>query len=114
VADDRASVRATLRIALEIEGGFEVVGEADDAPRTVELAAELQPDVVLLDVDMPGTSGLAVIPELRNVAPAASIVLLTALDTATVLASGGQAADVVLDKTRDLQTIVGHLATLAS
>lgn len=112
LADDRDSVRATLRIALEVEGTFEIVGEADSAPLAIDLAATTQPDVVLLDVDMPGTTGVQAIPLLRAAAPGARIVLLTALDIATVLDGGGSAADIVLDKTRDLQDIVERVTAL--
>ncbi len=59
VADDQALVRRGFRMILEIEDDLEVVGEAVDGEDAVRRAVELRPDVVLMDVRMPGTDGLA-------------------------------------------------------
>jgi DNA-binding NarL/FixJ family response regulator len=59
LADDQALVRAGFRMLLEVEPDIEVVGEADDGARAVELVQALRPDVVLMDVRMPGVDGLA-------------------------------------------------------
>jgi CheY-like chemotaxis protein len=75
VADDRDSTRAVLRTALEIEDGFSVIGDAASAAGAVRLAEEHQPDLILLDVAMPGTTGIEALPALRRAAPAATIVL---------------------------------------
>jgi len=58
VADDQALVRRGFRMILEIEGDLEVVGEAADGEEAVALSLELQPDIVLMDVRMPGMSGI--------------------------------------------------------
>src|SRR5206468_5707642 len=76
LADDRDSTRAALRTALEIEDGFAVVGDAASAEGAVRLAGECRPDLILLDVAMPGTSGVEALPALRRAAPGAAIVLL--------------------------------------
>ncbi len=76
VVDDVPLFRAGLTSALK-EAGFDVVGEAADAEGAVGLAESLQPDVVLLDVLMPGLSGLDVVEKITAVAPGASVVLLT-------------------------------------
>ena len=102
IADDRAHVRAALQIALEIDGGFVVVAEAATAGQAVELAGRHRPDVVVLDVAMPGTSGIDALPALRIAAPAATVVLLTAMDLTDVRTQAGGAADAILDKTQDL------------
>jgi len=81
-----------------------------DAARAVRLAGECRPDLILLDVAMPGTSGVEALPALRRAAPGAAIVLLTALDPATVSARGGDDADGILDKARTLGDLVTHLA----
>ena len=112
LADDRDSTRAVIRTALEIEDGFAVIGDTDSAAGAVALAAEHQPDLILLDVAMPGTSGVDALPALRRAAPRARIVLLTALDPVTVSARGGDSADGILDKTRTLGDLVGSLAAL--
>ena len=59
LADDQALVRAGFRALLDATDGIEVVGEAGDGDEAVRLAVELVPDVVLMDVRMPGTDGLA-------------------------------------------------------
>ena len=112
VADDRDSTRAVLRVALDIEDGFAVVGDTASAEGAIVLAAEHQPDLILLDVAMPGTSGIDALPALRRAAPGATIVLLTALDPANVSADGGSAADGILDKTRTLGDLVTHLGAV--
>ena len=59
LADDQARVRAGFRLLLETEVGFEVCGEAADGAQAVELARRHRPDVVVMDIRMPGTDGLA-------------------------------------------------------
>jgi len=76
VVDDAPLFRAGLSAALA-EAGFRVVGQAEDAHGAVAEAERLQPDVVVLDVLMPGRSGLEVIDKVQAAAPAARIVLLT-------------------------------------
>ncbi|MBB4687110.1 response regulator [Amycolatopsis jiangsuensis] len=58
LADDQALVRAGFRVLLETEDGFEVAGEAGDGAQAVALALEHRPDIVVMDVRMPGTDGL--------------------------------------------------------
>jgi CheY-like chemotaxis protein len=109
LADDRDSTRAVLRAALDIDDGYAVVGDTASAEDAILLAGEHQPDLILLDVAMPGTSGIDAIPALRQAAPGATIILLTALDPAIVSADGGSAADGILDKTRTLGDLVKHV-----
>jgi len=59
IADDYAPTREMLRLFLSEERGFTVIGEAEDGLRAVELAAELHPDVILMDVAMPRLNGIA-------------------------------------------------------
>ena len=77
VADDHMIVRTGIRHVLESEPGFEVVGEAATASETVSLAATLQPDVVVLDISMPGQSGLQVAALLRGQSPKPRVLILS-------------------------------------
>lgn len=77
VADDTATMRLLLRRTLEASKAFEVVGEASDGAEAVELAASLQPDMVLLDLSMPVLGGLAAIPRIKSGAPGTRVVVLS-------------------------------------
>ena len=77
VCDDVPGMRALLRVVLEEDPGVAVVGEAGDGQTGVELVAELQPDVVLLDLSMPRLDGLEAIDEIHRVAPQAKIVVFS-------------------------------------
>ena len=77
LADDTASVRLLLRGTLEASRAFEVVGEAGDGAQAVEMAAALQPDMVLLDLAMPVLGGMEAIPQIRSRAPDARVVVVS-------------------------------------
>jgi two-component system, NarL family, response regulator NreC len=77
VADDHQVVRAGLRLLLEAEDGFEVVAEAGDVESTERRVAAYHPQVLILDLNMPGGSSLPAIPRLREMAPETQIVVLT-------------------------------------
>jgi DNA-binding NarL/FixJ family response regulator len=66
IVDDHPAVRRGLRAFLELAGGLEVTGEAADGPTALDLAAETTPDVVLLDMALPGMDGVEVLHELRR------------------------------------------------
>lgn len=78
IADDHALFRDGLRRLLESEDGFEVVGEADDAATTIQLAQELRPDMVILDLAMPGANGLETLESLVERVPTSRVILLSA------------------------------------
>ena len=80
VADDHAIVRTGIRHVLESEPGFDVVGEASNGAQALELAQSLQPDVAVLDISMPGASGLQVTQELRRLAPDTRVLILSMHD----------------------------------
>jgi two-component system response regulator NreC len=77
IADDHGIVRAGLRSLLEAQADMEVVGEASTGREAVDAACTLQPDVVLMDIGMPGMSGLEATRELRKRAPSIRVLALT-------------------------------------
>jgi DNA-binding NarL/FixJ family response regulator len=79
VVDDHPLTRDALA-GLLAQHGFDVVGQAASGEEAVELARELQPQLVLLDLTMPGLGGLAALPLIRGVAPGAEVVILTAAE----------------------------------
>jgi len=82
VVDDHAVVREGIRSVLERQPGFEVVGEAGDGVAALKLAASTTPDVVVLDVSMPGGSGLRTAADLRTQVPEARVLILSMYDNA--------------------------------
>ena len=95
VADDHASVRTGIRHVLETEPGFTVVGEASNGTEALALALELRPDVAVLDISMPGVSGLHAASELRRRSPETRVLILSMHDAPELmeaaLASGARA-----------------------
>jgi DNA-binding NarL/FixJ family response regulator len=77
IADDHAILREGLRALLKTAGDIEVVGEAADGQDAVTQACELEPDVVLMDVAMPGLGGLEATLQLRKLQPNVKILVLT-------------------------------------
>jgi len=77
IADDHSVIRAGLRALLGSAPALEVVGEASDGPQTVALAGRLAPDVVLLDIGMPGEDGIQVARKLKTTLPQVRVVFLT-------------------------------------
>ena len=81
LADDHALIRAGIRALLERIDRVEVVGEASDGLEALELIQELEPDVVLLDLTMPGLSGFEVLKETRERFPNVNMIVLSVHDS---------------------------------
>ena len=85
IADDHGILRSGLRNLLNPNSDLEVVGEASDGQQAVRMAEELQPDLILLDVSMPGMGGIEALPLLADKAPAAKILMLTVHEDESLL-----------------------------
>ena len=83
--DDFPLIRQGLAAALETDPGLTIVGEADDGEEGLRLAQELQPDVVILDLAMPGMGGMTVLERLRSEAPSSKVLIVTANEKAQPL-----------------------------
>jgi DNA-binding NarL/FixJ family response regulator len=81
IADDHPVVRDGLSSMFASAPGFEVLGEAADGATAVRLAQELRPDVILMDLRMPGMDGLTAIKELTRLGVTARVLVLTTYDT---------------------------------
>jgi two-component system, NarL family, response regulator NreC len=85
IVDDHAVVRAGLRMLVEAQPDMAVVGEAGDGREAVRLACEADPDVVTMDVTMPGLSGIKTVERLRRECPRARVLVLTMHDDTAYL-----------------------------
>ncbi|MGH2820448.1 MAG: response regulator [Actinomycetota bacterium] len=112
LCDDVAEVRTMLRVVLELEDDFAVVGEASDGREAVESAARHRPDVLVLDLYMPVMNGLEAIPEIRETSPETRIVVLSGIEApqaadeamargATAYIEKGTAADDIVEVLRE-------------
>ena len=117
IADDYVPFRVMLRYLLDAQEDVEVVGEAADGQEAVELAHDLAPDVIMLDLAMPKLSGWEAIPLLRQVAPTTKIVVLSGFpeDRMTDPGLRSQVTRYV-EKGEPEETIIGavHEAALAA
>src|SRR4051794_331022 len=80
LVDDHSMVRSGLRLLLEEQDDFRVAGEAGDVDGALERTRALGPDVILLDLNMPGRPSLPAIPELLGAAPGSAVVVMTQHD----------------------------------
>jgi two-component system nitrate/nitrite response regulator NarL len=110
VVDDHTLFRRGLIALLAAQPRFSVVGEAGDAGEAQRRAAELQPDVILLDHHLPGVHGTDALPTLRQAAPAARVLMLTVSEDAQTMAQALQrGASGYLLKTADSDELTGAI-----
>ncbi|RME85107.1 MAG: DNA-binding response regulator, partial [Caldilineae bacterium] len=91
IADDHGVLRAGLRALLNAEPDVEVVGEAADGHEVLHLAQELTPDVVLLDISMPGPGGIEVTRQVKQALPDTRVLILTVHEDESLLREAIQA-----------------------
>ena len=91
IADDHPVVRQGLQVLLSVQDDIDVVGEAPDGVQALALVAELDPDVLLLDLKLPGLDGVAVLRELRERGLRARALVLTSAADAALVTSAVQA-----------------------
>ena len=115
VADDAKDLRLVLRIALEQDGRFEVVGEASNGEEAVALCTSEQPDVVVLDVVMPGSDGWFALDRLRTACPGVRAVVLSTLDESKAADRAGElGAAAYVQKSASLVELADLLARIAA
>ena len=85
ISDDHSFMRRGLRTILEANEQYEVCGEADNGSQTLELAMQLAPDILILDISMPPPNGLEVAAQLRHSLPQTKILLITMHDSEEML-----------------------------
>jgi DNA-binding NarL/FixJ family response regulator len=111
ICDDYEAYRYTVRSVLELDSRFELVGEATNGREAIDVCAELQPDVVLLDIAMPVLDGLAALPELRAACPDAQIIMHSAFTEQSVAQDAiERGANGHLEKGTDLGDLLDRLA----
>jgi DNA-binding NarL/FixJ family response regulator len=80
LVEDQTLMRQGLKTILELESGFKVVGEAGEGQAAIKLARELKPDVILMDVQMPGTNGVEATAAISRALPETKVIILTTFD----------------------------------
>jgi len=115
IVDDHAVVRSGLRHVLNAEEGIEVVGEAGDAQQAVFEARAQKPDVVLMDVVMPGKSGIETIPDVLKDAPETKVLMLSMQDDPRYVreAFAAGAAGYILKEAADTDVVAAVRAVAA-
>lgn len=115
IADDVEALRALVRLALEEQGDIQVVGEAADGHEAVRLTCELEPDVLLLDVSMPGYDGLEALVEVCRRVPRTSVVMLSGFAASRLAPQAKElGAHSYLEKGAPFETIVATVRTAAA
>ncbi|HEV2369753.1 MAG TPA: response regulator transcription factor [Acidimicrobiales bacterium] len=114
VVDDEPDLRILLWLAVEADGRCAVVADASNGREGIEMAAEHQPDVIVLDQLMPDMDGISALPRLREAAPHAKVIMLSALPSephrTTAVRAG---ADAYVEKGASLGPVLDLAVSLA-
>jgi DNA-binding NarL/FixJ family response regulator len=112
IVDDCEAVRAAVRYRLESQAGLEVCGEAVDGTDAIEKAKQLQPDLILLDLNMPKMNGAAAASVLKSLHPRVPIILFTMYEDAIEALAPVIGVDVVLSKPAGLSHLIERVQGL--
>lgn len=114
IVDDHTMVRQGLRLALELQDDFNIVGEAENGAAGVRLIQDVRPDVVLLDLNMPELNGIEVTQQVRRLSPPTRILILSGVQAdARVFATIEAGVDGYIVKdatTTELAAAIRHIA----
>ena len=114
LVDDHPVVLDGLQSALEISGGFSVVGRARDGDEAVRMAAELEPDVIIMDAIMPEKDGIEACREIKEVLPDTRVLILTvSSDESVIIDAVAAGATGYLQKTARMENLLSTMRDIA-
>lgn len=115
VVDDAVDVRVLVKTRLRRSGRFEVVGEGADGAEAVSLAREHRPDLMLLDVSMPGVDGLEALPGVLEASPTTRVVLFSGFEEQGLADRALElGASAFIEKSASVEELVGRLVKVGS
>ena len=115
IADDHAIVRASLENLFHSYSQIDVVGTAEDANSAVHLTEKFKPDVLLLDIVMPGLNGLQAIPRIRKVSPSTHVLLISMHDEPEYLQEGiSRGASGLVSKAASPEDLIAAIVSAAN
>ncbi len=113
LVDDAGAVRRALRLILSIEPDLRVVGEAADGARAVQLACDLHPDIILMDLELPGMSGLDAARRITAAGETGAIIMLTAFGGEQIRGAAAEAGIALfLEKGNELADLAETIRAL--
>ena len=113
LVDDAADIRILLKLVLEFDAEFTVIGEAANGEEAIRMSQEHQPDLIVLDIAMPVMDGLDALRQLKAVAPLSKVVMYSAYDSGWLAERArGYGAAAYIDKTAGVVDLVGQLRSI--
>ena len=113
LAEDTPDIRDLMKIHLAVDGRFEVVGETENGDHVLELVRREQPDLLISDMTLEGTSGIALIQALKQECPSCKIIVFSGFASTTPAIVAEAGADRIMEKTVDsFEDVVAAAAVL--